>query len=85
MPSAHPVVLLNGNINEKFHEALNHHMNLNGDTWYTLANELIKPGELFARENIRQWQRGNCSPRGTKSFEFIKRIETKYKLPANYL
>lgn len=67
-----------------FHEALSLHMNRHADTYWSLWQAIIRPGEKLSRHTIQSWGAGDRVPRTLDSYEMLSRMERRYRLPAGY-
>jgi hypothetical protein len=59
-------------------------MRRHGDTAWHLHRSVVRDGEDFDRKTIVTWCDGSKVPRGVGSFEILRRIERRYRLPDGY-
>lgn len=69
---------------ETFHEALALHMSWHRDSSTLLRRSVVKQGEKFDRKTLDVWKNGSKSPTTAFSFEILRRIEVRYRLPLGY-
>jgi hypothetical protein len=67
-----------------FHEAFALHMRRHGDSCHHLAIAVARPGEKIERATFQTWERGTRTPRSVSSFDWLDRIEQRYRLPSGY-
>lgn len=67
-----------------FCEALDLHMRRFGDGPRQLRNAIVAAGDSLDWTAIRSWRQGRKEPRSAASFEILRRIEARYRLPAGY-
>jgi len=68
-----------------FREALVHHMQRHGESYWDLHRAVVGAHEIFDPQTIRSWVQGTKAPRSVDSFEMLRRIERRYRLPEGYL
>lgn len=69
---------------ETFPEALRLHMERHGDSAWHLHRAVVKPDEASDHKTFVTWLQGTKAPRSVLSFEFLRRIERRYRLPEGY-
>ncbi len=69
---------------ETFAMALGLHMRRHGDTAWHLHRAIVAREETFDRKTIVSWCSGHRVPRSEASFEILRRIEARYRLPEGY-
>lgn len=67
-----------------FQAALKVHMERHGDSSRHLHKALTLSSEGIDPATIRSWVRGDKVPRSVESFDILKRIERRYRLPEGY-
>lgn len=67
-----------------FQAALELHMRRFGETYYLLRRAVVRSGEIFDDKTLLSWVKGAKVPRSVESFEILKRIEHRYRLPEGY-
>ena len=69
---------------ETFSEALSLHARRHGESYWHLFRAVTKPDERQDFSTLRSWMNGAKFPRSLRSFEILKRIERRYRLPDGY-
>ncbi|MBO6666463.1 MAG: hypothetical protein JJ922_02910 [Parvibaculum sp.] len=67
-----------------FPTALALHMQRHGDSCWQLCRSIVKPVEAFDRRTVQSWVSGDNCPATLESFEILRRIELRYRLPVGY-
>lgn len=67
-----------------FPSALALHMRRHGDSCWQLCRSIVKPEEAFDRKTVQSWLSSENSPATLESFEILRRIERRYRLPVGY-
>ncbi|PKP68289.1 MAG: hypothetical protein CVT83_05725 [Alphaproteobacteria bacterium HGW-Alphaproteobacteria-5] len=67
-----------------FPTALALHMQRHGDSCWQLCRSIVKPLEAFDRKTVQSWVSGDNCPATLESFEILRRIELRYRLPIGY-
>lgn len=67
-----------------FHEALALHMRRHRDTSVSLTRAIVAPDDTLETSTIVTWRSGRKAPRSVASFDVLRRIEKRYRLPAGY-
>jgi len=68
-----------------FREALLFHMQRHGESYWDLHRAIVDAHEAFDPQTIRSWIQGTKAPLSVDSFEMLRRIERRYRLPEGYL
>lgn len=69
---------------QTFQQALNYHMRRFGETYWRLHRAIIEQHEIFDIRTISNWANGTKTPRSADSFDVLRRIEKRYRLPDSY-
>jgi hypothetical protein len=67
-----------------FQDALVYHMHRFGDSYWQLYRAVVRLNETFDNKTLLSWIRGERVPRSVASFEILRRIERRYRLPEEY-
>lgn len=59
-------------------------MERHGDSAWHLHRAVVKPDEASDHKTFVTWLQGTKAPRSVLSFEFLRRIERRYRLPEGY-
>jgi hypothetical protein len=68
----------------EFPEPLRAQMERHGDTAWHLHRAVVDPEETFDRKTLYNWLVGDKTPRSVASFEILRRVEQRYRLPEGY-
>lgn len=68
-----------------FSEALLLHIQRHGDSLRHLSIAVSNEDAVLDAHNLRKWCSGACSPQSVQSFDILRRIERRYRLPKGYL
>jgi hypothetical protein len=69
---------------DNFHEALSQQMKRHGDSCWFLHRSILGQGDRFDRKTLQDWAAGRKVPNSASSFEMLRRIEHRYRLPDGY-
>lgn len=67
-----------------FQDALVYHMRRFGDTYWQLYRAVVRLNETFDNKTLLSWIHGERAPRSVASFDILRRIERRYRLPEGY-
>lgn len=67
-----------------FQDALVYHMRRFGDTYWQLYRAVVRLKETFDNKTLLSWIQGERVPRSVASFNILRRIERRYRLPEGY-
>ena len=67
-----------------FQDALVYHMRRFGDTYWQLYRAVVHLKETFDNKTLLSWIQGERVPRSVASFNILRRIERRYRLPEGY-
>jgi integrase len=67
-----------------FQDALIYHMRRFGDSYWQLYRAVVRLTETFDSKTLLSWIQGERVPRSVASFDILRRIETRYRLPEGY-
>lgn len=67
-----------------FQEALDIQIRRHGETSWQLHDAIARSGDLLSKTTIPSWRRGHRTPQTIESFDVLRRIEDRYRLPAGY-
>lgn len=67
-----------------FQEALETQIRRHGETSWQLHDAIAGPGDLLSKTTIPSWRRGTRTPQTIESFDVLRRIEDRYRLPPGY-
>lgn len=67
-----------------FQEALDTQIRRHGETSWQLHDAITGAGDLLAKTTIPNWRRGARTPQSLESFDVLRRIEERYRLPPGY-
>ncbi len=67
-----------------FQDALIYHMRRFGDSYWQLYRAVVRLTETFDSKTLLSWIQGERVPRSVASFDILRRIETRYRLPDGY-
>jgi len=67
-----------------FQDALIYHMRRFGDSYCQLYRAVIRLNETFDNKTLLSWIQGERVPRSVVSFDILRRIERRYRLPDGY-
>lgn len=67
-----------------FQEALALHMRRHRDTSVSLTRAIVEPDDTLETSTIVTWRNGRKAPRSLASFDILRRIERRYRLPPGY-
>ncbi len=67
-----------------FQDALIYHMRRFGDTYWQLYRAVVHLNETFDNKTLLSWIQGERVPRSVTSFDILRRIERRYRLPEGY-
>lgn len=67
-----------------FQDALAYHMHRFGDTYWQLYRAVVHLNETFDNKTLLSWIQGERVPRSVASFDILRRIERRYRLPEGY-
>lgn len=67
-----------------FQDALVYHMRRFGDSYWQLYRAVVHLNETFDNKTLLSWIQGSRVPRSVASFDILRRIERRYRLPEGY-
>lgn len=67
-----------------FQDALIYHMRRFGDSYWQLYRAVVRLTETFDSKTLLSWIQGERVPRSVVSFDILRRIEMRYRLPEGY-
>ena len=67
-----------------FQDALIYHMRRFGDSYWQLYRAVVRLTEIFDSKTLLSWIQGERVPRSVVSFDILRRIEMRYRLPEGY-
>ncbi|WP_206427942.1 hypothetical protein [Rhizobium sp. CIAT894] len=67
-----------------FRDALVYHMRRFGDTYWQLYRAVVRLNETFDNKTLLSWIQGKRVPQSVASFDILRRIEQRYRLPYGY-
>lgn len=83
VPCPTPII---DNVDEprSFQEALDTQIRRHGETAWQLHDAIVQAGDLLNKTTIPSWRRGARTPQTIESFDVLRRIEDRYRLPPGY-
>lgn len=67
-----------------FEDVLDFQIRRHGETAWQLHAAIVQPGDLLSKTTIPSWRRGTKTPQTIEAYEWLRRIEERYQLPAGY-
>ncbi|UXT60719.1 hypothetical protein FY134_23755 (plasmid) [Agrobacterium fabrum] len=67
-----------------FQDALVYHMRRFGESYWQLHRAVVHLDETFDNKTLLSWMQGERVPRSVTSFDMLRRIERRYRLPEGY-
>jgi hypothetical protein len=67
-----------------FQDALVYHMRRFGDSYWQPYRAVVHLNETFDNKTLLSWIQGERMPRSVASFDILRRVERRYRLPEGY-